>query len=49
VLSDLRVTGGLVVNELAKANDRDAKLIVVVVSPLVALMEDQVKDAERFR
>ena len=38
----------LVVNELAKANDRDAKPIVVVVSPLVALMEDQVKEAEKL-
>ncbi len=36
------------VNELAKANDRDAKPIVVVVSPLVALMEDQVKEAEKL-
>ena len=38
----------VLVNELAKANDRDAKPIVVVVSPLVALMEDQVKEAEKL-
>lgn len=38
----------LVVKELAKANASDAKPIVVVVSPLVALMEDQVKEAEKL-
>ena len=35
-------------NVLAKANDRDTKPIVVVFSPLVALMEDQVKEAEKL-
>jgi ATP-dependent helicase YprA (DUF1998 family) len=34
----------LVVKELAKANASNANPIVVVVSPLVALMEDQVKE-----
>ena len=36
------------VKELAKANARNANPIVVVVSPLVALMEDQVKEAEQL-
>ena len=34
----------LVVKELAKANASNANPIVVVVSPLVALMEDQVNE-----
>ena len=38
----------LVVKELGKANAGDAKPIVIVVSPLVALMEDQVKEAEQL-
>ena len=38
----------LVAKELAKPNTSDAKPIVVVVSPLVALMEDQVKEAEKL-